>query len=196
MFTGIVECLGTVKDVHPYKDNVKFTIEAPFVSEIRVDQSISHNGACLTVESLSNSSYEVSAIKETLDKTNLGDWKVGDKINLERSMKIGGRLDGHIVQGHVDMVAACVNIEDFKGSWVYDFEYGEGKDELIVDKGSITVNGTSLTALNTKKGGFSVAIIPYTYEYTNFHQIQFGTKVNLEFDIIGKYVAKILENKI
>ena len=194
MFTGIVECLGRVSDIYPYKDNIKFSIHAPFTSEIKIDQSISHNGVCLTVEEIKGEEYEVSAIQETLQKTNLGDWKVGDLINLERSMKIGGRLDGHIVQGHVDTVAACTNIEELKGSWVFDFEYGDGNDALIVEKGSITVNGTSLTAFNTLKGGFSVAIIPYTYEHTNFNRIKFGTKVNIEFDVIGKYVSKLFEN--
>ncbi|MEM7161780.1 MAG: riboflavin synthase [Bacteroidota bacterium] len=193
MFTGIIECLGEVMDIHPYKDNIKFTIKAPFISEIKIDQSISHNGVCLTVEELGDTYYSVSAIPETLQKSNLGDLKIGQKINLERSTRMGGRLDGHIVQGHVDLVAACTHIDELKGSWIFDFEYGEQNDKgLIVEKGSITVNGTSLTAINTIQGGFSVAIIPYTFENTNFNEIQFGSKVNLEFDVIGKYVAKLL----
>ncbi|NND78115.1 MAG: riboflavin synthase [Flavobacteriales bacterium] len=196
MFTGIIECLGTISDIHPYKDNIKFSIMAPFLSEIKVDQSISHDGVCLTVEEIKVDHYVVSAVPETLKKTNLADRKVRDKVNLERSMRIGGRLDGHIVQGHVDHVAACTGIEELKGSWVFDFEYGEGKDALIVEKGSITVNGTSLTAINTKKGGFSVAIIPYTFEHTNFQDMRFGSKVNLEYDVIGKYVEKLIENRL
>lgn len=190
MFTGIIEQLGVVKHIKKEKENIEFTIGALFVSELKIDQSVAHNGCCLTVVSLKDNEYSVTAIKETLEKTNLGSWKVGTKVNLERCMQMNGRLDGHIVQGHVDTKAECIQIEDQQGSWKYTFNYvGEN---VTVEKGSITVNGTSLTVVDSKDNQFSVCIIPYTYDHTNFHQLEIGDTVNLEFDIIGKYVAKLL----
>ena len=190
MFTGIIEQLGVVKHIKKEKENIEFTIGALFVSELKIDQSVAHNGCCLTVVSLNDNEYTVTAIKETLEKTNLGTWKVGTKVNLERCMQMNGRLDGHIVQGHVDTKAECIQIKDQQGSWKYTFNYvGEN---VTVEKGSITVNGTSLTVVDSKDNQFSVCIIPYTYDHTNFHQLEIGDTVNLEFDIIGKYVAKLL----
>ena len=190
MFTGIIEQLGVVKHIKKEKENIEFTIGALFVSELKIDQSVAHNGCCLTVVSLNDNEYTVTAIKETLEKTNLGTWKVGTKVNLERCMQMNGRLDGHIVQGHVDTKAECIQIEDQQGSWKYTFNYvGEN---VTVEKGSITVNGTSLTVVDSKDNQFSVCIIPYTYDHTNFHQLEIGDTVNLEFDIIGKYVTKLL----
>ena len=190
MFTGIIEQLGVVKHIKKEKENIEFTIGALFVSELKIDQSVAHNGCCLTVVSLNDNEYSVTAIKETLEKTNLGTWKVGTKVNLERCMQMNGRLDGHIVQGHVDTKAECIQIEDQQGSWKYTFNYvGEN---VTVEKGSITVNGTSLTVVDSMDNQFSVCIIPYTYDHTNFHQLEIGDTVNLEFDIIGKYVAKLL----
>ena len=190
MFTGIIEQLGVVKHIKKEKENIEFTIGALFVSELKIDQSVAHNGCCLTVVSLNDNEYTVTAIKETLEKTNLGTWKVGTKVNLERCMQMNGRLDGHIVQGHVDTKAECIQIEDQQGSWKYTFNY-VGVN-VTVEKGSITVNGTSLTVVDSKDNQFSVCIIPYTYDHTNFHQLEIGDTVNLEFDIIGKYVAKLL----
>ncbi len=190
MFTGIIEQLGVVKHIKKEKENIEFTIGALFVSELKIDQSVAHNGCCLTVVSLNDNEYTVTAIKETLEKTNLGTWKVGTKVNLERCMQMNGRLDGHIVQGHVDTKAECIQIEDQQGSWKYTFNYVGGN--VTVEKGSITVNGTSLTVVDSKDNQFSVCIIPYTYDHTNFHQLEIGDTVNLEFDIIGKYVAKLL----
>ena len=190
MFTGIIEQLGVVKHIKKEKENIEFTIGALFVSELKIDQSVAHNGCCLTVVSLNDNEYTVTAIKETLEKTNLGTWKVGTKVNLERCMQMNGRLDGHIVQGHVDTKAECIQIEDQQGSWKYTFNYVGGN--VTVEKGSITVNGTSLTVVDSKDNQFSVCIIPYTYDHTNFHQLEIGDTVNLEFDIIGKYVTKLL----
>lgn len=190
MFTGIVEHIGVVKAIEKEGENIHFTINAPFTAELKVDQSVAHNGCCLTVVSLTQSDYRVTAIHETLEKTNLRYWKVGTKVNLERCMQMNGRLDGHIVQGHVDTTAECIYIEDQRGSWKYTFSYSS--NDVTVEKGSITVNGTSLTVVDSKRNEFSVCIIPYTYEYTNFHELQVGDKVNLEFDIIGKYVAKLM----
>lgn len=192
MFTGIVEQLGVVKSVEKEGENIHFTISAPFAHELKIDQSVAHNGCCLTVVSLTEFDYTVTAILETLEKTNLRYWKVGTKVNLERCMQMNGRLDGHIVQGHVDTTADCIYIEDQRGSWKYTFQYST--NDVTVEKGSITVNGTSLTVVDSKKNEFSVCIIPYTYEHTNFHELQVGDKVNLEFDIIGKYVAKLMGN--
>lgn len=192
MFTGIVEQLGIVKNITKEQENIHFEIEADFTSELKIDQSVAHNGCCLTVVELSDKSYVVTAIKETLDKTNLDQWTIGTKVNLERCMVMNGRLDGHIVQGHVDTTAICTAIEDQQGSWKYTFEYTS--NDVTVEKGSVTVNGTSLTVVDSKEKSFSVCIIPYTYEFTNFHQLKTGDKVNLEFDIIGKYVAKLLES--
>lgn len=190
MFTGIVEQLGIVKNITKEQENVHFEIEADFTHELKIDQSVAHNGCCLTVVKLNDKSYVVTAIKETLDKTNLGQWTVGTKVNLERCMVMNGRLDGHIVQGHVDTTAICTAIEDQQGSWKFTFEYAT--NDVTVEKGSVTVNGTSLTVVDSKTNRFSVCIIPYTYEFTNFHQLKVDDKVNLEFDIIGKYVAKLL----
>ena len=190
MFTGIIEQLGVVKAIEKEGENVHFTIEAAFTDELKIDQSVAHNGCCLTVVAINDNEYIVTAILETLNKTNLGSWVVGTKVNLECCMVMNGRLDGHIVQGHVDTTATCVAIEDQNGSWKYTFRYSE--DLVTVEKGSITVNGTSLTVVDSKDKAFSVCIIPYTYEHTNFHQLQEGDTVNLEFDIIGKYVAKLL----
>ena len=190
MFTGIIEQLGEVKQIRKEQNNVHFTIESPFTQELKIDQSVAHNGVCLTVVSIEGNEYVVTAIKETIDKTNLGELTLGKKINLERCMKLGDRLDGHIVQGHVDKIAVCKEIENQHGSWKFTFQY-EG-EEKTVEKGSITVNGVSLTVVDSKEQEFSVCIIPYTYEYTNFHQLKVGDKINLEFDIIGKYVARLM----
>ena len=190
MFTGIIEQVGIVTNIEKERENVHFTIEADFTSELKVDQSVAHNGTCLTVVSISGNQYVVTAIQETLDKTNLGSWHIGTKVNLERCMQLNGRLDGHIVQGHVDTTARCIAIEDQSGSWKYTFRYET--DQVTVEKGSATVNGVSLTVVDSKSNEFSVCIIPYTYEHTNFHQLKIGDFVNLEFDIIGKYVARLL----
>lgn len=190
MFTGIVEQLGVIKNITREEGNIHFDVEAPFCNELKIDQSVAHNGCCLTVVSFEDSSYRVTAIQETLNKTNLSQWEIGTKVNLERCMVMNGRLDGHIVQGHVDTTAICTAIEDQDGSFKYTFEYASS--DVTVEKGSITVNGTSLTVVDSKDNSFSVCIIPYTYEFTNFHQLNVGDKVNLEFDIIGKYVAKLL----
>lgn len=190
MFTGIIEQLGTVTDIVRENDNVHFTIEAAMTPELRIDQSVAHNGCCLTVVKIFDYKYVVTAIRETLDKTNLGSWVVGTKVNLERCMVMNGRLDGHIVQGHVDTIGRCVGVEDQNGSWKFTFEYSG--DYPTVEKGSITINGTSLTVVDSKERSFAVCIIPYTYEFTNFHQLKEGDEVNLEFDIIGKYVARLL----
>jgi riboflavin synthase len=192
MFTGIIEQLGTVTAIKREGENSHFTIEAPFTQELKIDQSVAHNGCCLTVVAIEGSSYTVTAIQETLNKTNLDTWHVGTKVNLERCMQLNGRLDGHIVQGHVDTTATCISIEDQSGSWKYTFRYAS--DMPTVEKGSITVNGTSLTVVDSQNHQFSVCIIPYTFEHTNFHTLNVGDKVNLEFDIIGKYVAKLLRN--
>lgn len=190
MFTGIIEQLGTVTDVVRENDNVNFTIEAAMTPELKIDQSVAHNGCCLTVVEIFENKYVVTAIRETLDKTNLGSWTVGTKVNLERCMVMNGRLDGHIVQGHVDTIGRCVGVEDQNGSWKFTFEYSG--DFPTVEKGSITVNGTSLTVVDSTERSFAVCIIPYTYEFTNFHLLKMGDEVNLEFDIIGKYVARLL----
>ncbi|WP_396172635.1 riboflavin synthase [Flavobacterium sp.] len=195
MFTGIIETLGYIKCIEKEQDNVHFTIDASITHELKVDQSVAHNGVCLTVVSTNDKNYTVTAIKETLEKTNLSDWKEGDFVNLERAMKLGDRLDGHIVQGHVDQIGTCITVQEANGSWYYTFEYDATLNNLTIEKGSITVNGVSLTVVNSKKAEFSVAIIPYTYEHTNFHNFQVGTKVNLEFDVIGKYVAKLHSQK-
>lgn len=193
MFTGIIECLGKVVEIKNEKNNIHFFIDAPFTSELKVDQSVAHNGVCLTVTEINKSIYSVTAIQETLQKTNLGQLKIGDKINLERCMLMNGRLDGHIVQGHVDQTGICTAVEEQNGSWFFTFEYDSTAKNITVEKGSITVNGVSLTVVNSGKSEFSVAIIPYTFEHTNFHQLKKGDAVNLEFDIVGKYVAKLLQ---
>lgn len=191
MFTGIIESLGTVKEIRKDQDNLHLTISSSLTPELKIDQSVAHNGVCLTVVSIENDNYTVTAIRETIEKTNLGNWKKGDLVNLERAMKLGDRLDGHIVQGHVDQTGICKIVENANGSWYYTFEYDESLNNITIEKGSITVNGVSLTVVNSKQNEFSVAIIPYTYEHTNFNSFQAGTKVNLEFDVIGKYVARL-----
>ncbi len=191
MFTGIIESLGTVKELSHDQDNLHLTISSAITSELKIDQSVAHNGVCLTVVAINNDCYTVTAIRETIQKTNLGDWKTGDLVNLERAMKLGDRLDGHIVQGHVDQIGICKSVENANGSWYYTFEYDEKLNNLTIEKGSITVNGVSLTVVNSKHNQFSVAIIPYTYEHTNFKNFHVGTKINLEFDVIGKYVARL-----
>jgi len=197
MFTGIVEEAAVVKKIEKEQENMHITLECSFVNELKIDQSISHNGVCLTVVKKTDSTYTVTAIQETLLKSNLGILKVNDKVNLERSAKLDGRLDGHIVQGHVDQTAICTSVEEADGSWYFTFEYEPLQDDYItVEKGSATVNGVSLTVVNSKDNSFQVAIIPYTYNYTNFHQIKKGTVVNLEFDIIGKYIAKIIKQQL
>jgi riboflavin synthase len=190
MFTGIIEALGTVEAIRKEGENIHFTLSGPFTRELKIDQSVAHNGCCLTVVEMDGDRYVVTAILETLNKTNLGQWTVGTKVNLERCMQMNGRLDGHIVQGHVDTTALCTAIENQDGSWKYTFRYES--DHPTVEKGSVTVNGTSLTVVDSKTFEFSVCIIPFTWEHTNFHTLQVGDRVNLEFDIIGKYVAKIL----
>ena len=191
MFTGIIEDLGIVETLEQENTNLQLTIKSKLASELKIDQSVSHNGVCLTVIDLTASSYTVTAIKETLDKTNLNSLKVGDRVNLERGLKLGDRLDGHMVQGHVDQVGTCINVEAQNGSWIYTFEYNPKLGNITIEKGSVTVNGVSLTVVNSKDNGFSVAIIPYTYEHTNFHTFEEGTVVNLEFDVIGKYVSRL-----
>ncbi len=191
MFTGIIETLGTIKQIVKDNDNVHIMVQAAITNELKIDQSVAHNGVCLTVVNIENNNYTVTAIKETIDKTNLSDWKVGDFVNLERAMKLGDRLDGHIVQGHIDQIGTCKNIENANGSWVFTFKYDKNLNNITIEKGSITVNGVSLTVVNSKVNEFSVAIIPYTFEYTNFKNFIVGTKVNLEFDVIGKYITKL-----
>lgn len=193
MFSGIVEKLGSIVSIKEDGTNLDFEIKADFVSELYIDQSISHNGVCLTVVKIKEESYIVTAIEESIKLTNLGKLKVGDPVNLERCMKAEMRLDGHLVQGHVDIVGSLVSIESIDGSWYFRFEYPEEFIHLVVSKGSIAVNGISLTVVDPKDNQFSVAIIPYTYEYTNFHHLEVGDLINLEFDIIGKYVAKHME---
>lgn len=173
--------------------NVHIDVSSSITSELRIDQSVSHDGVCLTVVAVNDLMYRVTAIEETLQKSNLASWRAGNKVNLERCMPANGRFDGHIVQGHVDQTALVENIDSRDGSWVFDFSYDESKGNITVEKGSITVNGTSLTCFNSRKGGFSVAVIPYTYAHTNFHQLQTGDRVNLEFDIVGKYIQRIIK---
>ncbi len=194
MFTGIIENLAKVAKVEKSQSNLEIYIESTLASELKVDQSVAHNGVCLTVvEIFGDRTYRVTAIEETIDKTNLGDLADGDSINLERCMTLGARLDGHIVQGHVDQIGICENIQEKDGSWIYTFSYDSSIGNVTVEKGSITVNGTSLTVVNSSKGVFSVAIIPYTYENTVFNTLSKGDRVNLEFDVIGKYVARMME---
>lgn len=195
MFTGIIEATGLVRAMRRSGSNVDFDIAAPFLSELKIDQSVSHNGACLTVVEISADHYTVTAIDETLKKTNLGDLLPGAEVNLERCMILGGRLDGHIVQGHVDLVGTCTSVENHNGSWLYAFEYDAQSGNVTVGKGSICVNGVSLTVVDSSPGKFSVAIIPYTYEHTTFRHLQKGHRVNLEFDILGKYVAALMQQR-
>ncbi|PKR80243.1 riboflavin synthase [Brumimicrobium salinarum] len=193
MFTGIIEDLGTITKIEKEGSNIHFTLQCSFTNELKVDQSLAHNGVCLTVVDISDNQYTVTAIAETLSKTDLADWNVGRKVNLERCMPANGRFDGHIVQGHVDTVGICTSIIEKQGSWVFTFTYTS--EDITVEKGSITVNGASLTVVDSKENEFSVHIIPFTYEHTVFHQLKIGDKVNLEFDIIGKYLAKMLDKR-
>jgi riboflavin synthase len=193
MFTGIIETIGEIVGIEKDQTNIHFTVKSSITNELKIDQSVAHNGCCLTVVKIEGDQYTVTAIDETLLKTNLGTWEIGTKVNLERCMQLGARLDGHIVQGHVDTTGVCTNAEDLDGSWKITFQYDVKLP--TVQKGSITVNGVSLTVVDSEAGLFSVCIIPYTYEHTNFHTFQKGTKVNLEFDIIGKYVARLMELK-
>ena len=196
MFSGIVEEFATVRKLVREQGNLHLTLTCSFVNELKIDQSVAHNGVCLTVVDIAGDEYTVTAMSETLERSNIGALEVGDKVNVERSMKMNGRLDGHIVQGHVDITAECVSVRDADGSWYFTFRYASdaamaAKGYLTVDKGSVTVNGVSLTVCEPTADSFSVAIIPYTFEHTNFHTIVVGTKVNIEFDIIGKYIARI-----
>ena len=198
MFSGIVEEFATVTNVVREQGNVHLTLSCSFVGELKIDQSVSHNGVCLTVVAIKDNEYTVTAMQETLKRSNIGLLKVGDKVNVERSMMMNGRLDGHIVQGHVDETAECVSVRETDGSWYYTFRYRKdeemaAKGYLTVDKGSVTVNGVSLTVCEPTDDSFSVAIIPYTYEHTNFHRIEVGRVVNIEFDIIGKYIARMIK---
>ena len=191
MFTGIIETLGTIQEIKKENTNLHISIDSPITDALKIDQSVAHNGVCLTVVAINGNQYTVTAINETLEKTNLSDWKVGDLVNLERAMQLGARLDGHIVQGHVDQIGVCTSIEEANGSWIYTFQYDEKYNNITIEKGSINVNGVSLTVVNSKKNEFSVAIIPYTHEHTNFKNFKVNTKVNLEFDVIGKYVSRL-----
>ncbi len=191
MFTGIIEAFGRVIALENEGENLHISIESKLAAELKVDQSVAHNGVCLTVVKCDTENYTVTAIDETLQKTNLGALKVGGLVNLERAMKLGDRLDGHMVQGHVDQTARCIEAKTQDGSWFYTFEYDKSPDHITIEKGSITINGVSLTVVNSKEHQFSVAIIPYTYEHTNFNQLMVGSQVNLEFDLIGKYLSKI-----
>ena len=200
MFSGIVEECARVVGVVKEQENVHFTFKCSFVDELKIDQSVSHNGVCLTVVKLTDDTYTVTAMKETLDRSNLGLLKVGDEVNVERSMMMNGRLDGHIVQGHVDQTAVCTDIQDADGSYYFTFKYKSDADMakrgyITVDKGSVTVNGVSLTVCNPTNDSFQVAIIPYTFEHTNFHAIKVGGVVNIEFDIIGKYISRMIQYK-
>lgn len=192
MFTGIIETLGRVKEVALDRSNKTFCIESKLGSELKIDQSVSHNGVCLTVTQVKGNLHWVTAIDETLNKSSLDKLQVGEVVNLERCMIANGRFDGHVVQGHVDQIGTCISVKDEQGSWLFEFEYDSGLGNVTVEKGSIAVNGVSLTCFNSKDHGFTVAIIPYTYENTNFHSIKVGDSVNLEFDIIGKYVKRLL----
>ena len=195
MFTGIIEDLGIVKNIVKENDNLHLTIQSVLAPGLKVDQSVSHNGVCLTVIAQTDADYTVTAIKETLEKTNINSLKIGATVNLERGLKLGARLDGHMVQGHVDQIGNCTAVENKNGSWIYSFKYDASVGNLTIEKGSITVNGVSLTVVNSKDGEFSVAIIPYTYDHTNFNSFEKGTIVNLEFDVIGKYVARLHANR-
>ena len=195
MFTGIIESLGVIQKIEKEGEKCHFYVKSDFTNELKIDQSVAHNGVCLTVVDIDNDTYKVTAIKETIDKTSLINWKESDAVNLERGMKLGARLDGHIVQGHVDQTGICTNIKDADGSTYYTFTYDSSLNNITIEKGSITVNGVSLTVVNSKKDEFSVAIIPYTKEHTTFKYLNIGDVVNLEFDVIGKYVSRIQELK-
>jgi riboflavin synthase len=193
MFTGIVETLGTIKNLTKEGGNLHIEVESSLTPELKIDQSVSHNGVCLTVVALKTNSYVVSAIAETLEKTNLAYLKFADSINLERAMKLGDRLDGHLVQGHIDQTGKCTSIQEQNGSWLFTFSYDNTLGNITIEKGSITVNGVSLTVVNSKKSSFSVAIIPYTYQHTTFKNINIASVVNLEFDFVGKYVKRLTQ---
>lgn len=192
MFTGIIEAFGEVIRLEKDQTNLHISLKSSLAKELQIDQSLAHNGVCLTVVAQDDQSYTVTAIQETLEKTNVGDWQLGDLINLERAMMLNARLDGHLVQGHVDQIAHCTRIENEEGSWRFRFEYEPGPNNVTIEKGSITVNGVSLTVVDSEHYAFSVAIIPYTYEHTNFHRFKKGTPVNLEFDLIGKYIKRLM----
>ena len=191
MFTGIIETLGIIKNMETQQDNMNVTVSSSLTHELKIDQSLAHNGICLTVIDINDKEYTVTAISETIAKTNLSEWRIGDEINLERAMKLGDRLDGHIVQGHVDQKGNCTSFEETNGSWYFTFKYDPSLNNITIEKGSITVNGVSLTVVNSNENEFSVAIIPYTFEHTNFKNIKVGTIVNLEFDVIGKYITRL-----
>ncbi|MDT0690371.1 riboflavin synthase [Salegentibacter sp. F188] len=193
MFTGIIEEVGEITSLKKEEENLHIKVKAKFTPELKIDQSVAHNGVCLTVVSIEEDTYSVTAIKETLKKTNFGNLKKGNLVNLERGMKLGDRLDGHIVQGHVDQTAICTKTEEAGGSWNFTFQYDSGLQNITIEKGSITINGVSLTVVNSEKDSFSVSIIPYTYNHTTFKDLKKGDKVNLEFDVIGKYVKRINE---
>jgi riboflavin synthase len=193
MFTGIIETLATLEKAEGENSNVHFTFSSPITHELKIDQSVAHNGVCLTVVRISGQQYTVTAIDETLKRTNLGDLKAGDRVNLERCMPANGRFDGHIVQGHVDTTAVCLNITEQNGSWEFEFEHPDKPEYLTVEKGSITINGVSLTVVKSERTRFSVHIIPYTFEHTNFKNLKLNDSVNLEFDIVGKYISKLLK---
>lgn len=195
MFTGIIETIGIVKDLKVNDSNLDIYVQSNITAACKIDQSLAHNGICLTIVDIIDQVYKVTAVDETLQKTNLQFLKLGDEVNLERAMILNERLDGHIVQGHVDDTAKCLSAEDQQGSWLYTFSYNEKPQQIIVEKGSICINGVSLTAFNVTENSFQVAIVPYTYEHTNFHHLQPGQIVNLEFDILGKYMAKLLKFK-
>ena len=195
MFTGIIEDLGVVKQIEKEDDNIHLTIACSITNELKIDQSVSHNGVCLTVIDINDNQYTVTAISETLQKSNIGSLKVNNIVNLERAMKLGSRLDGHIVQGHVDQVATCTAISEANGSWLFSFDYDSSLGNVTIEKGSITINGVSLTVVNSRNNSFSVAIIPYTYENTGFKNFKIGDFVNLEFDVIGKYVKRLMNIK-
>ena len=194
MFTGIIENLSEIKEIVPQGDNLSISFSSNLTKELKIDQSIAHNGICLTVVEIDNDIYNVTAIKETIIKSSIKHWKKGDLVNIERALRLGDRLDGHMVQGHVDQTAVCKNISEENGSWYFDFEY-IGSENLTIEKGSITINGVSLTVVNSGQNTFSVAIIPYTYNHTNFKNIKLGDLVNIEFDMIGKYISKIIRNQ-
>ena len=196
MFTGIIEGLGKIENISKEKENLHITVSSAFTDELKIDQSVAHNGVCLTVVAIDGSEYKVTAIKETIMKSTIGNFNIGDAVNLERGMKLGDRLDGHIVQGHVDETGTCIDIVEENGSTVFTFEYASKMNNITIEKGSITVNGVSLTVINSEKSTFSVAIIPFTLAHTTFNQLTIGSVVNLEFDVIGKYVSKLQSLKI
>jgi riboflavin synthase len=195
MFTGIIETLGVIQEIEKDKDNLHITITSSITDELQIDQSVAHNGICLTVVSINKTFYTVTAIGETIKKTTISHWQKGDSVNLERAMKLGDRLDGHIVQGHVDQIGTCTTVKETNGSWYYTFKFDESLHNITIEKGSITVNGVSLTVVDSRKNEFSVAIIPYTFDHTTFKTFEVGTKVNLEFDVIGKYVSRLYANQ-